>query len=49
MQINVVGNAKRNLIAGIAGKLIVMLCPFVERFAVQRILRAPVSGTMKRS
>ena len=44
MQINVVGNAKRNLIAGIVGKVIVMFCPFVERFAVQRILGVEYLG-----
>ena len=44
MQIQVVKNAKRNIIFGSINKAIVMLCPFVQRTITQSILGAQYLG-----
>ena len=44
MQINVVRNAKRNIVFGAINKIIVLLCPFVERQFVITILGAEYLG-----
>lgn len=38
MQLSVLNNAKRNIVFGIINKLIIMLCPFITRMVVNRIL-----------
>lgn len=38
MQINVVHNAKRNIAAGTINKIIILLCPFIERVFINSIL-----------
>lgn len=44
MQLDVVKNAKRNLIFGCINKMVVLLCPFVERFVIQGVLGAQYLG-----
>ena len=44
MEIDVVKNAKRNIIFGIVNKVIIMLCPFIERTLIQYILGAKYLG-----
>lgn len=44
MQINVIHNAKRNIIFGAINKIIVLLCPFVERQFIIKILGAEYLG-----
>ena len=38
MQINVIENAKRNLVFGMLNKIVLLVCPFIEKYVVQIIL-----------
>ena len=38
MQINVVKNARKNVVFGVINKIILLLCPFAERTVLQIIL-----------
>ena len=44
MNLDVMKNAKRNIIAGIANKLALILCPFVTRTIIQYTLGAEYLG-----
>lgn len=44
MQLNVIQNAKRNIVFGAINKVILLICPFVERTFVQYILGAEYLG-----
>ena len=44
MQIKVVENAKRNIIFGFINKFIFLICPFIERTVLQRLLGAQYLG-----
>lgn len=44
MQIDVVKNGKKNLVAGFVNKVIVLLCPFIERTVINHILGAQYLG-----
>ena len=44
MQVNVVKNAKRNVAFGAINRIIIMLCPFVERAVIQNVLGAQFLG-----
>lgn len=44
MQLNVVKNAKKNTVVGLANKLIVVVCPFITRTAIQYILNEQYLG-----
>lgn len=44
MQINVLHNAKRNIVAGTVNKIIVLICPFIERLFINSILGSEYLG-----
>lgn len=44
MEINIVKNAKRNMLFGIINKSIVMFCPFIERTIIQYVLGSQYLG-----
>lgn len=44
MQIDVVRNGKKNLLAGFVNRVIVLLCPFIERTIINNILGAQYLG-----
>ena len=44
MQINVVKNGKKNLLIGFINRIILLLCPFIERTLIIRILGAQYLG-----
>lgn len=44
MKLNVMENAKRNIVFGIANKLTLILCPFVSRTVIQIVLGAEYLG-----
>ncbi len=44
MQIDVVNNAKKNLSFGLMNRMILLLCPFIERIAIRSVLGAEYLG-----
>lgn len=44
MQIDVIQNGKKNLIAGFANKIILLICPFIEKTVIQYTLGAQYLG-----
>ena len=44
MQLNVIKNARRNIVFGVMNKTILLICPFIERTIVQQFLGAEYLG-----
>ena len=44
MQINVVHNAKKNIVFGVLNRVVVLLCPFIERIVIRNVLNAQYLG-----
>ena len=44
MQLDVIKNGKKNLVAGLANRIILLICPFIEKKVIQYILGAQYLG-----
>lgn len=44
MQVNVIKNAKKNVLLGIINKFIIIICPFIERAVIQIVLGSQYLG-----